>query len=170
MKIGDVVRLKDNRSVLGEVKAMDDMDIATVELLDGSTQVKVAMSDLIVEAGANNPHFEDRVVHILGSEYKIHFREDIDDVKISTADGYMDHYDKKIVIGVFEYSTNSVRDLTSYTKKVMRHEIVHAFLFESGIWNNSHSVKDWATDEEITDWIAIQAPKLFEAFKEAGCI
>jgi hypothetical protein len=170
MKVGDIVRLKSNRSVLGEVKALDDMDMATVLLLDGGTEVKVAMIDLIVENGAVNPHFEDRVVHILGVEYKICFREDKDDAKISTADGYMDHYHKRIVVGIFEYCTNSVRDLTAYTKKVMRHEIVHAFLYESGLWSNSHNAKDWATDEEITDWIAIQAPKLYEAFKEAGCI
>ena len=36
-------------------------------------------------------------------------------------------------------------------KKVIRHELVHAFLFESGL-----SVNSWADNEEIVDWIAIQ--------------
>ena len=90
-------------------------------------------------------------------------------MKITTADGYVDFSTKRITVGVFEYSTDSVRDLETYTRKVMRHEIVHAFLRESGIWNNSHSTKSWATDEELTDWIAIQSPKLHRAFKEAGC-
>lgn len=170
MKIGDVVRLKSNKTILGEIKAIDDSDIATVVLLNGGTEVKVDICDLIVEAGAINPKFDARVVHILGVTYKILFKEDSEDFKITTADGYMDHSEKRIVIGVFEYSTDSVRDLSHYTKKVMRHEIVHAFLYESGIWSNAHSSKNWATDEEIVDWLAIQAPKLFEAFKEAECI
>jgi len=169
VKINDIVRLKSNREVLGEVKAIDDNDIATVILLGGGTEVKVAINDLVVETGAKNPHFEDRVVHILGEEYKIFFKEDKDDIKISTADGYVDFSDRRIVIGVFEYCTDSIRDLEAYTRKVMRHEIIHAFLRESGIWNNTHTSKNWAVDEEIVDWIALQAPKLFRAFKEAGC-
>jgi len=169
MKINDIVRLKDNRAILGELKAIDDSDIATVVLTDGGTEVKVSINALIIEPEAKNPHFEDRVVHILGEEYRILFKEDKDDMKITTADGYVDFSTKRITVGVFEYSTDSVRDLETYTRKVMRHEIVHAFLRESGIWNNSHSTKSWATDEELTDWIAIQSPKLHMAFKEAGC-
>ena len=169
MKLNDIVRLKNNRTILGEVKALDDMDIATVILLAGGTEIKVAINDLIVEAGANNPHFEDRVVHIFGEEYRILFKDVKDDIKLDTADGYVDFSDKRITIEIYEYCTDSIRDLERYTKKVMRHEIVHAFLNESGIWNNSHSSKSWATDEEMTDWIAMQAPKLFRAFKEAGC-
>ena len=48
----------------------------------------------------------------------------------------------------------------------MRHEIIHAFLCESGLAENS----DWATNEELVDWIAIQAPKLIKAWKDADAL
>lgn len=56
--------------------------------------------------------------------------------------------------------------IEEFEKKVLRHEIVHAFLFESGIDSSS----EWARNEEIVDWIALQFPKLLDAFKETECI
>ena len=44
--------------------------------------------------------------------------------------------------------------------------MIHAFLHESGLAVNS----DWAQNEEMVDWFALQAPKLFKAFKEAGAL
>ena len=49
---------------------------------------------------------------------------------------------------------------------MLRHEIVHAFLYESGLDVSS----EWARNEEIVDWIALQTPKLQKAFEEAGCL
>lgn len=56
-------------------------------------------------------------------------------------------------------------------KDTLRHEIIHAFFNESGLQNSTSVPRDgWATNEEMVDWMAIQAPKLFKAFREAGCI
>ena len=82
----------------------------------------------------------------------------------------MDQSIKEIVVGKFEPNEMSIEDLQGYTKKVLRHEIIHAFLYESGLWNNSGNIKNWAQSEELTDWIAIQSPKLFKVFKTVGCI
>ena len=60
----------------------------------------------------------------------------------------------------------SKRDLSIQSKKVVRHEIVHAFLTESGLAENSF----WAQNEELVDWIAIQGPKLIKAWQEAGAL
>lgn len=43
--------------------------------------------------------------------------------------------------------------------------IIHAFLHESGL-----DVCSWAHNEEMVDWLAIQFPKLYEAFLQADCI
>lgn len=51
-------------------------------------------------------------------------------------------------------------------EKNKRHEIIHAFLFESGLAENS----EWAQNEEMVDFFAIQFPKLMEAFKNADAI
>ena len=50
--------------------------------------------------------------------------------------------------------------------KVKRHEIIHAFLFESGLAENSA----WAQNEEMVDFFAIQFPKLLKAFETAGAL
>ncbi len=50
--------------------------------------------------------------------------------------------------------------------KNKRHEIIHAFLFESGLAENS----EWAQNEEMVDFFAIQFPKLMEVFKNADAI
>ena len=51
-------------------------------------------------------------------------------------------------------------------QKNLRHEIIHAFLFESGLAENS----EWAQNEEMVDWIAKQGPKLIKAWQEAGAL
>ena len=61
------------------------------------------------------------------------------------------------------------KDLVAYQKKVLRHEIVHAFLYESGLWQNAYGSKCWAKNEEMIDWMAIQIPKIQRAYKEAYC-
>lgn len=109
-------------------------------------------------------------VDILGVEYRVIIATEAEKPKLKKFDGYMDHSIKEIVVEKFEPDTTSIEDLQCYTNKVLRHEIVHAFLYESGLWNNSADVESWAQSEEITDWIAIQSPKLFKVFKEVGCI
>lgn len=105
-------------------------------------------------------------VNVLGTEYTIimgrnGLPDDMDGycdetVKIIRAENYADDADKP----------GSKADLTVQTKKVLRHEITHAFLFESGLAENS----PWAQNEEVIDWIAAQAPKLIKAWQEAGAI
>ena len=83
----------------------------------------------------------------------------------------MDQSIREIWIADFgESDRDSIKDLDSYRKKVLRHEIVHAFLYESGLWNNSGNVKAWGQSEEITDWIALQFPKMLQAFIDVGAI
>lgn len=109
-----------------------------------------------------------KTVMILGTEYKI-----FEDVSVGempeNSDGCMDQSTRTIKVVKFESGRNSLQDLENYKKEVLRHEIIHAFLYESGLWNNSESVNAWACSEEITDWMAIQFPKIHRAFTEVGC-
>ena len=57
-------------------------------------------------------------------------------------------------------------DQVEYRKQVLRHEIVHAFLFESGLDINSNKSEEWARNEEMIDWLAIQFHKIEKVFKE----
>lgn len=47
-------------------------------------------------------------------------------------------------------------DVISEEKRVMRHEIIHAFFYESGLDVES----SWGTDGTLVDWIALQFPKV----------
>jgi hypothetical protein len=44
--------------------------------------------------------------------------------------------------------------------EVMRHELVHAFFYESGLC-------EYSDNEQLVDWIATQYDKLHKAFGEA---
>ena len=89
-----------------------------------------------------------------------------EDTKLEDMAGYCDSSVKEIVICNPTTCRDSKKDIESVRKKIVRHEIIHAFLFESGLDVNS----DWGTDETLVDWIALQFPKLTEAFKTAGCL
>ena len=105
-------------------------------------------------------------VNILGTEYSIKRQNEKETSKLEYADGFCEFYSKEIVIDDFEPTPKTVANPNLYKKKVLRHEIVHAFLYESGLDVSS----EWARNEEIVDWIALQCPKLQKAFEEAGCL
>lgn len=109
------------------------------------------------------------IISILGTAYTVLF--DVPEEEMPEgADGCMDQSIKTIKIGIFEPSRDSLKNLNEYKNKVLRHEVIHAFLYESGMWNNSGSSEAWGQDETITDWIAIQFPKILEVFRELDCL
>lgn len=56
-------------------------------------------------------------------------------------------------------------------KEILRHEIIHAFLNESGLeWNSSPVEVAWAKNEEMVDWFALQFPKIYNAYVEMDCV
>lgn len=108
-------------------------------------------------------------VNILGAEYEI-IVDAPDEMLPEDSDGCMDQSLKRIIVAKFEPDRNSIKNLDCYRRKVLRHEIVHAFLYESGLWNNSGTTEAWATNEEMTDWFAIQSPKIFDVFQKVDCL
>ena len=97
------------------------------------------------------------VVNILGQEYRIIFGQ-VTDPRLETADGYCDFTTKQIVVrSDIPETVDTVADLDVYKNKVLRHEIIHAFLYESGLDSNS-----WGSNEEVVDWIALQLVKIVQ--------
>ena len=112
-----------------------------------------------------------KTVDILGVPYKIFLRSSQDELPPNT-DGTHDPTTKTIrVIDIEEDNSNrsQIQDVTEYKKRILRHELIHAFLFESGLHVET-SEEPWATNEEAIDWIAIQSPKIFKVFKELDCL
>ena len=114
-------------------------------------------------------YMQDFKVNILGSEWSMKFGNEKEYPNLTNADGYIDLSTREIVVDDMEASQGQIgakADLESYQKQVVRHEIIHAFLLESGLDSNSNSADSWAVNEEMVDWFAIQSPKIFKVFNE----
>ena len=109
-------------------------------------------------------------IDILGSKWKICYRDD--DITFSEARGYTNWPSHEIVVENPKKDNTDVmslplKDQYIDMRRVVRHEIVHAFLMESGLDESSNPADAWATNEEMVDWFARQGPKIYKAWKEA---
>lgn len=105
---------------------------------------------------------------ILGSEWTIEYRNADADPQLEENDGYTDPSVKLIVIAN-KRADCTIHDYKYMQKENLRHEIIHAFLFESGLgFNLEHN--EFGHEETMIDWIAIQFPKMLKVFEEAGCL
>lgn len=107
-------------------------------------------------------------ISILGSLWSIEERSEKDDKRLDGCDGYTDWTTRQIVIE--REITGNLGDMEAYIRKVKRHEIAHAYAFESGLAECSSSPGAWAENEEMIDWVARIGPKIYNTWVEAGAI
>lgn len=108
-------------------------------------------------------------INVLGTEYTLTVCSENKDLRLNGFDGLTDETTKELLVESYEKNRddpNCKKNLQVQINKVKRHEIIHAFLFESGLAENS----EWAQNEEMIDFFAIQFPKLLEAFKAADAL
>lgn len=116
-------------------------------------------------------------VNILGTEYKIHYYG-YNENKVITCQGlmgYCDSLSKEIAIlnletdkDFIDYDKDALQKLI---RKNIRHEIVHAFLNESGLMQETYQTPNgWAINEEMVDWFALQGEKIYKAWVKAKAI
>lgn len=115
-----------------------------------------------------------KTVNILGTVYKVRlgvpYNKDDD---LEGRFGYTSFSDKLIVVADictipgWEKASDSEFLDTFYT--TIRHEIIHAYLYESGLNGSSNSGDAWARNEEMVDWFAIQFPKIIKTFEKLNC-
>lgn len=111
-------------------------------------------------------------VNILGTPYTIEMRTEKDDIHLATvSDGYTDVTTKTIVIEAPD-DTWTIGNPEAHIKAVKRHEILHAFLYESGLNENSFwgLKQDEQHPEQMVEWFAIQFPKILQAYMEADAM
>lgn len=120
---------------------------------------------------------ESRKVNILGTEYTIETHKVSEDeyLEKNRLAGYCGEDSKLIVIADMSeekyFSDMNEKEKKSYRKRTLRHEIIHAFLNESGLSDNSNRFDGaWAKNEEMVDWFAIQSSKIFKVFVELGIL
>lgn len=114
-------------------------------------------------------------VSVLGTEYTI--KLDVDpaaDNGLTNRYGYCARISKQIVLAdlkkVDGWKNETRKTIAAQNKISLRHEIIHAFLNESRLQESSSGISEWAENEEMVDWIALQFPKILKAFKEAKAI
>lgn len=114
---------------------------------------------------------ENRKINVLGTEYRIetHKISEGNYLEKKQLAGYCGEEEKLIVVADMseeKYFTGMDEKAQEiYRKRTLRHEIIHAFLNESGLSDNSNQYGSaWAKNEEMVDWFAIQAPKIFKLY------
>lgn len=116
-------------------------------------------------------------VNILGTTYTINYYDYKDKPCFEERGiaGYHDDTDLEIAIVRLKTHPGFKNETEDYCKKnekyTLRHEIVHAFLSQSGLNESSLQFEGgWAKNEEMVDWIAYQFPKILQAFTETDCM
>lgn len=107
---------------------------------------------------------------ILGTPYTVTVCHRCEDPALSECGGYCSAPNRRIVVDDMVES-NDLVELSEAAREAvvrqnLRHELIHAFLAESGLADNWKHPK-YGHDETFIDWFAIQYPKLQAAF--AAC-
>lgn len=110
-----------------------------------------------------------KTVNILGSEWTIKIVPE--DPAFEGAQGYTDDASRTIIVEAVKDKGDDplAYDMHSQfidQKRVIRHELVHAYLSECGLAQSSAAVDNWAVNEEMVDWFARMSPKIFATYKE----
>lgn len=122
-------------------------------------------------------------IDVLGTLYRVELRNYDDDASFAEDDSNAYCYCDARLIVVGNLQTLPAAINTKCHKEeinaaclvgecaALRHEIIHAYLNESGLrWDAHTSNKPWAKNEEMIDWFAVQAPKIFKTYSELGVL
>ncbi len=91
-------------------------------------------------------------INVLGTDYNIYTSTAEQDEQLKKCDGYIVPELKKICL--------DSKPNKQHQDHVLTHELIHAFLYESGL-----DVETWASSEEIVDWISLQLMKMSSTVK-----
>ena len=100
-------------------------------------------------------------VDVLGSEWTVKILTPEEDPRLTTTTGFVDRTSRLIAIQDVAPDC-TLDDPMKILFETVRHELVHAFMFESGLGDNVEH-KDLGQEETWVDWFAIQMPKIWRA-------
>lgn len=153
------------------IKKMEKEVMRLQKELDKATSERKALQNEFLICGNTMK------IDILGTEYRIETHKVSEDSYMEEKGlaGYCEEENKLIVVADMSEGKYFVgmdeKAQETYRKKTLRHEIVHAFLNESGLSDSSNRFDGaWAKNEEMVDWLAIQAPKIFSTFKKMNIL
>lgn len=114
--------------------------------------------------------------NILGSEWKIRFVDPDENIVMTEKNMFAYEYfiSHEIVCTHMDYY-NSKDQMTEEEQLLLicmslRHEVIHAYLDESGLGSCTVPVEAWAVNEEMVDYFATMMPKIYKTFEELDLV
>jgi len=109
-------------------------------------------------------------ISVMGSEFKIIYTTEEEDPTIKGKSGVCYSLLQKIKIDQYIYlddADGSVAEAEKASKllsllAILRHEIIHAFFFQSGL----DSQCSFAVDEVLIDWLSLKLPEIVEVMNQ----
>ncbi|MCK9576914.1 MAG: hypothetical protein M0R51_13505 [Clostridia bacterium] len=98
-------------------------------------------------------------IDVLGTCYSIRKDTSENNRKLANNNGYIELLTKEIIIEPSKQGADNLENINAFNRNVLRHEVIHAFFYESGL-------SEYVHNETLTDWLAIQFPKIAKAFRE----
>lgn len=95
----------------------------------------------------------DTTVMILGAVWTVRSATEKGEPRLENKNGFTDWTERLICLE--REPQGDIGSMETYMKQVIRHEVVHAFMFESGL-GDSFEHKDYGHEETIVDWFAFQ--------------
>ena len=110
-------------------------------------------------------------VNVLGTEYGIWLNvSEEDDEILKDAAGYCDKTTHRISVMKHGDECN-LGNVMENIKYILRHELIHAFLFESGIGGEMvWDIDGQEHPEHMIEWIARQFPKMLDVFTQIDAL
>lgn len=109
-----------------------------------------------------------RTIEILGTTYDISYVAQDNMNELMGSDEYTGCCDgdlKKIMISTLDNdATISEEKRIAMMSLNLRHEIIHAFLNESGLSWDAMGCDNWPKNEEMVGWLAVQLPKVYRVY------
>ena len=107
---------------------------------------------------------------VLDTKYDLFIDNDPSYLDSNDADGLTDDILKTIHIkNVFKLYDDK-KFAEEEFKRILRHELIHAFIHECGLTENTSKDVNWAVDEGMTDFWALQYYKIGKLFEDAYSI
>ena len=98
-------------------------------------------------------------VNILGSEWTVRSATEAEEPRLENKNGFTDWTARLICLE--QEPQGDIGSMETYMNKVIRHELIHAFMDESG-FGDCFEHKLFGHEETVVDWFAHQMPKIMK--------
>ena len=105
----------------------------------------------------------DTTVMILGAVWTVRSATETEEPRLDGVNGFTDWTTRTIYLE--KNTQGNLGSIEIYMNQVIKHEVVHAFMFESGL-GDAFEHKDYGQEETIVDWFAFQMGKIANVVME----